>query len=134
MKKAAVYTRTGDKGTTGLYTGERVSKCSPRVEAYGTLDEITSALGLARSLVKRDDVRETIFEVQKLMMSMMADVASLNLPQPYITEEHVKKFEETIDKYDAEPFPDPRRQPRRRGPRYGTHDDAPRRTAAAPPE
>jgi cob(I)alamin adenosyltransferase len=52
MKKAAVYTRTGDKGTTGLYTGERVSKCSPRVEAYGTLDEITSALGLARSLVK----------------------------------------------------------------------------------
>ena len=101
MKKAAVYTRTGDKGMTGLYTGERVSKCSPRVEAYGTLDEITSALGLARSLVKRTDVRETIFEVQKLMMSMMADVASLNLPQPYITEEHVKKFEATIDKYDA---------------------------------
>ena len=101
MKKAAVYTRTGDKGMTGLYTGERVSKCSPRVEAYGTLDEITSALGLARSLVKRTDVRETIFEVQKLMMSMMADVASLNLPQPYITEEHVKKFAATIDKYDA---------------------------------
>ena len=101
MKKAAVYTRTGDKGTTGLYTGERVSKCSPRVEAYGTLDEITSALGLARSLVKRDDVRQTIYDIQKLMMSMMADVASLNLPQPYITEEHVKMFEATIDKYDS---------------------------------
>ena len=54
-KKAAVYTRTGDKGTTGLYTGERVSKCSTRVESYGNLDEITSALGLARSLVKRDE-------------------------------------------------------------------------------
>ena len=89
-KKAAVYTRTGDKGTTGLYTGERVSKCSTRVESYGNLDEITSALGLARSLVKRDDVKEAIFNVQKLLMSMMADVASLNLPQPYITEEHVK--------------------------------------------
>ena len=76
-KKAAVYTRTGDKGTTGLYTGERVSKCSTRVESYGNLDEITSA------------------------MSMMADVASLNLPQPYITEEHVKLFESTIDKFDA---------------------------------
>ena len=100
-KKAAVYTRTGDKGTTGLYTGERVSKCSVRVESYGNLDEITSALGLARSLVKRDDVKETIFNVQKLLMSMMADVASLNLPQPYITEDHVKIFESTIDKFDA---------------------------------
>ena len=100
-KKAAVYTRTGDKGTTGLYTGERVSKCSTRVESYGNLDEITSALGLARSLVKRDDVKEAIFNVQKLLMSMMADVASLNLPQPYITEEHVKLFESTIDKFDA---------------------------------
>ncbi len=100
-KKAAVYTRTGDKGTTGLYTGERVSKCSTRVESYGNLDEITSALGLARSLVKRDDVKEAIFNVQKLLMSMMADVASLNLPQPYITEEHVKLFESTIDKFDS---------------------------------
>ena len=36
--KAAVYTRTGDKGTTGLYTGERVPKQSMRVEAYGTVD------------------------------------------------------------------------------------------------
>lgn len=99
--KAAVYTRTGDKGTTGLYTGERVPKQSLRVEAYGTIDEITSALGLARSNVKRDDVRETIYQVQKLLMSVMADVASLNLPEPYIKEEHVKLFEETIDKYDA---------------------------------
>ena len=64
-KKAAVYTRTGDKGTTGLYTGERVSKCSTRVESYGNLDEITSALGLARSLVKRDDVKEAIREINK---------------------------------------------------------------------
>ena len=40
--KAAVYTRTGDKGTTGLYTGERVPKQSMRVEAYGTVDEISS--------------------------------------------------------------------------------------------
>ena len=51
--KAAVYTRTGDKGTTGLYTGERVPKQSMRVEAYGTVDEISSALGLARATVTR---------------------------------------------------------------------------------
>lgn len=101
MKKAAVYTRTGDKGTTGLYTGERVAKQSLRVEAYGTVDEISSALGLARTSVKREDVRETILEVQKLLMSLMADIASLNLPEPYIKEDHVKLFESTIDKYDA---------------------------------
>ena len=84
MKKAAVYTRTGDKGTTGLYTGERVPKQSLRVEAYGTVD-----------------VRETIFNVQKLLMSVMADIASLNLPEPYIKEEHVKLFEDIIDKFDS---------------------------------
>lgn len=85
--KAAVYTRTGDKGTTGLYTGERVPKQSLRVEAYGTVDEISSALGLARAQVTREDVRETIFNVQKLLMSVMADIASLNLPEPYIKED-----------------------------------------------
>ena len=77
MTKAAVYTRTGDKGTTGLYTGQRVAKQSQRVEAYGSVDEINSALGLARALVEREDVRATILQVQKLLMSMMADVASL---------------------------------------------------------
>ena len=94
-------TRTGDKGTTGLYTGERVPKQSLRVEAYGTVDEISSALGLARAQVTREDVRETIFNVQKLLMSVMADIASLNLPEPYIKEEHVKLFEDTIDKFDS---------------------------------
>ena len=98
MTKAAVYTRTGDKGTTGLYTGERVSKYSLRVEAYGTVDEITSALGLARATVTRQDVKGTILKVQQLLMSLMADIASMNLPEPYIKEEHVKMLESTIDK------------------------------------
>ncbi len=101
MTKAAVYTRTGDKGTTGLCTGERVSKHSLRVEAYGTVDEITSALGLARATVTRQDVKGTILKVQQLLMSLMADIASMNLPEPYIKEEHVKMLESTIDKYDA---------------------------------
>ena len=57
--KAAVYTRTGDKGTTGLYTGERVPKQSMRVEAYGTVDEISSVLGLARATVRRDDLQSS---------------------------------------------------------------------------
>lgn len=99
MAKAAVYTRTGDKGTTGLYTGQRVPKQSIRVEAYGSVDEITSALGLARALCQRQDVKATVIKVQQLLMSLMADVASIG-GEPYITEEHVKLFESTIDSYD----------------------------------
>jgi cob(I)alamin adenosyltransferase len=101
MAKAAVYTRTGDKGTTGLYTGQRVAKQSMRVEAYGSIDEINSALGMARAFVARADVKDTIYSLQKLLMSIMADVASLDLPKPYITEEHVTLLEHTIDQYDG---------------------------------
>lgn len=101
MKKAAVYTRTGDKGSTSLLSGERVPKQSLRVEAYGNIDEVSSALGMARATAKREDVKETILKIQKLLMSLMADVASINLEEPYITPEHVTFFEETIDSYDA---------------------------------
>lgn len=105
MTKAAVYTRTGDKGTTGLYTGERVPKQSLRVEAYGTIDEITSALGLARATATRQDIKATILSVQNTLMSVMADVASLNLPQPYITDYNIKQIEQTIDSFDAKLAP-----------------------------
>ncbi len=98
---AKVYTKTGDKGTTGLYTGERVAKDSLRVDAYGSIDEFNSALGLSRAFVRREDVRETVHGLQKLLMSIMADVASLNAEKPNITEEQVAFLENTIDKYDA---------------------------------
>lgn len=98
--KAAVYTRTGDKGTTGLFTGQRVPKQSLRVEAYGSVDEITSALGLARALCVRQDVKATIIKVQQLLMSIMADVASVGAANPYINDAHVKMFESTIDNFD----------------------------------
>lgn len=101
MTKAAVYTRTGDKGTTGLYTGQRVPKQSLRVEAYGTIDEITSALGLARATASRQDVKATILSLQNTLMSVMADVASIDLPQPYISDYNVKQIEQTIDSFDA---------------------------------
>ncbi|MBE6494132.1 MAG: cob(I)yrinic acid a,c-diamide adenosyltransferase [Methanosphaera stadtmanae] len=101
MKKASVYTRTGDKGTTGLYTGERIAKNSMRVEAYGNVDEITSALGLARVTATRDDIRETILELEKKLSSLMADLASINLSEPYIKESDVKEIESMIDDYDS---------------------------------
>ena len=96
-----VYTKTGDKGTTSLLSGERVEKDTLRVETYGTVDELDSVLGMARAFAKREDVQETIYSLQKLLGMIMADVASLNLKEPYITNEHVVILEQTIDKFDA---------------------------------
>ena len=57
---SSVYTKTGDAGTTGLYTGERVQKSSLRVEAYGTIDELQAFLGLARSYAENHKKRHSI--------------------------------------------------------------------------
>ena len=54
MKKSNVYTRTGDRGTTSLVGGLRVGKNSPRLEAYGTLDELNANLGMLLSLADAD--------------------------------------------------------------------------------
>ena len=96
-----VYTKTGDKGTTALLSGERVAKDSLRVNTYGTIDELDSTLGMARAFAIRADVKESIYNLQKMLGLMMADVASLNLKEPYITAEHVTLIEQSIDKFDA---------------------------------
>ncbi len=97
---ATVYTKTGDKGQTSLYTGERVDKDCLRVETYGTIDELDSALGVARANVTHKDVAEAIKEVQKQLWLLMADIASIG-KEPAITDDHVKRLEEIIDGFDA---------------------------------
>lgn len=97
-----VYTKTGDKGLTGLFTGERVPKDSLRVEAYGTVDETDAALGVARSLCEWEDVRTSIYEVQKFLWTLMAELASSADKAGRVTEAHVASLEEMIDRYDAE--------------------------------
>lgn len=94
-----VYTKTGDKGQTSLYTGERVNKDCTRVETYGTIDELDSVLGLARASAKQEEVKEDIFKVQRELWLLMADVASLG-KEPNITADHVEALEKIIDKYD----------------------------------
>lgn len=96
-----VYTKTGDKGTTGLLTGERIDKDSLRVEAYGTIDEINSTLGLARVWCAKADVQDIIYSAQKTLMMIMADLASLHSDTHYISEENSRQFELLIDKLDA---------------------------------
>lgn len=95
-----VYTKTGDKGTTSLLSGERVDKDCLRVEAYGTVDEVTSALGLARATCSKAEVREIVFKVQKLLMALMAELATKGSSGKYITTDHITILEQTIDSFE----------------------------------
>ena len=93
-----VYTRTGDRGKTNLYTGERVSKDSLRVEAYGSVDEADSVLGQARAFAVHENVKSTIYKLQKDLWMLMADVASVG-NEPNIKPEDVTELERLIDSY-----------------------------------
>lgn len=96
-----VYTKTGDQGFTSLLTGERVLKTSLRVEAYGTVDEINSVFGIARAICCNSDVKQTVFKLQKLLMLIMADLASIQTENFYIKADSVSTLEAAIDEFDA---------------------------------
>lgn len=96
---SSVYTKTGDAGTTGLYTGERVPKSSLRVEAYGTIDELQAFLGLARSYAENKRVQTELYDIERSLWTLMADIASLNA-KPAITDQQVRHLERVIDKLD----------------------------------
>ncbi len=95
-----IYTKTGDDGKTSLLTGERIDKDEPRVQTYGTVDEINSVLGMARAFSEVSEVREKIFQIQKILPRLMADLASMNRPV-LITENDVKTLEVEMDEMDA---------------------------------
>lgn len=97
-----VYTKTGDKGVTGLFTGERVPKDSLRVDAYGTVDETDAMLGAARSLCEWEDVKTCIFETQKFLWTLMAELASSADKAGRVTPDHVTRLEQMIDQFDSQ--------------------------------
>lgn len=76
MKKSLVYTKTGDKGTTGLVGGTRISKTDIRLESYGTVDELNSQLGLLLTQLKDDIDRKTVFKVQNKLFSVGSYLAT----------------------------------------------------------
>ena len=94
-----VYTKTGDEGTTALFTGERVEKDSPRVSAYGAVDEVNSALAIARNFSEVPEIKQKILELQKILPMLMADLASLNR-QARITDADIKQLEDDMDLLD----------------------------------
>lgn len=71
-----IYTRSGDGGTTGLFGGRRVSKAHARVRAYGSVDELNAALGVAAAAVDDADLRRDIARVQSRLFDLGADLAT----------------------------------------------------------
>ncbi|MFZ1072336.1 MAG: cob(I)yrinic acid a,c-diamide adenosyltransferase [Verrucomicrobiia bacterium] len=70
----SIATKTGDNGTTALMYGRRVPKSHPRVEAYGTVDELNTALGMARATAEHDFVRENLFGIQRELVVLMGEL------------------------------------------------------------
>jgi cob(I)alamin adenosyltransferase len=71
-----IYTKTGDKGDTSLFGGQRVPKDALRIEAYGTIDELNSVLGIVRSDNKDADIDSILGRVQKELFDLGADLAT----------------------------------------------------------
>jgi len=107
-----IYTRTGDKGDTGLFGGGRVPKDHPRVEAYGDVDELNAALGLARSIEMMPRIDEVLAPVQRDLFSLGALLATPHpekvreqLAKARIDADRIAELERAIDDGEAELTP-----------------------------
>jgi cob(I)alamin adenosyltransferase len=95
-----IYTRTGDKGTTGLGDGTRVDKDSFRVEAYGTVDELNSAVGWLLAADLPDPVRECLTLVQHELFDLGGELCvpgTLLIPESYVT-----RLEQELDAFNED--------------------------------
>jgi cob(I)alamin adenosyltransferase len=101
-----LYTRTGDRGTTGLAGGARVDKDSPRIHAYGTFDELGSELGVVEGFLPPSltEIRGTIRRLQHELFIAQTELAAAPGAKPAavrIEARHVERLEADIDHYDA---------------------------------
>jgi cob(I)alamin adenosyltransferase len=98
-----IYTRTGDDGTTRLATGDPISKTSPRVAAYGTVDELNSVIGVARLHSGQNDrIDAALGRIQNELFDLGADLATPSEPAPKwealrIVDAQVERLESEID-------------------------------------
>ncbi len=104
-----IYTKTGDKGDTGLFGGGRVGKDHPRVEAYGDVDELNATLGLVRALEPMPRIDEVIVPIQRDLFSIGALLATpdrdkmrASLEKARIDDERIRELEVAIDQCEAE--------------------------------
>lgn len=104
-RQMKIYTRTGDKGETGLL-GERRSKADLRVEAIGTVDELNAFLGEVLTRVMDADIKQDLQQIARELFAAGADLALVTKKRTYQVEEHfVDQLEAMIDRYDEELSP-----------------------------
>ncbi len=101
-----IYTKTGDAGTTGLFSGKRVMKNDLRVQAYGTVDELNSIIGLARSFDLPEKMKIDIEKISMDLFSLGSDLATPLVPKPKfdfnrINEDNISWLEQKIDEADS---------------------------------
>ena len=100
-----IYTKTGDTGQTALFGGRRVAKSELRIDAYGTVDELNSQLGLLRDHLSDTTLRDTVQAIQNTLFSLGSHLASdpeKDLPVPPLEATHVTQLEQWIDGWEAE--------------------------------
>jgi cob(I)alamin adenosyltransferase len=102
-----IYTKTGDRGETSLFAGGRVRKDSPRVEAYGTVDELNACLGMICAQLPDGEVLECLRRIQIELFDLGADLATpvtavTRKDIPRAREEQTLRLEEWIDRYEEE--------------------------------
>lgn len=98
----SISTKTGDKGKTSLWSGERVQKNSRRVEAYGTVDELNSTLAEAKHLVKSDKVRTMVVEIQNDLFRVAGALASTGDYAYPVTTEDVERITGYVHEFEKE--------------------------------
>lgn len=103
-----IYTKTGDKGETSLFGGERVLKNSIRIEAYGTIDELNSFIGLTLTEVNNSEVKKILIKIQNQLFILGSDLATpkteknLKLKIQRITPKFYHDIEKAIDRFEVE--------------------------------
>ena len=98
-----IYTRTGDQGSTGLFGGPCVSKDDARIEAYGTVDELNAALGIARSAGLSQTIDDQLAQIQAELFSLGAELATpdpVAHPMLRLSQAEVERLESWIDVHE----------------------------------
>jgi cob(I)alamin adenosyltransferase len=102
-----IYTKTGDRGDTGLFGGPRVRKSDPRVEAYGDVDELNAAIGAARALVEDPEIDGHLGMIQAELFCVGAELATPHASKarsaiPPVDPEWTARLEQAMDAWEAE--------------------------------
>lgn len=98
-----IYTRGGDDGTTGLFGGQRVPKCEPRIDCYGTVDELNASIGLA-AVGAADPLQDPLRAIQEDLFTVGAVLASPGdaASVPAVQDAWTERLERQIDAMEAE--------------------------------